>query len=133
MAYKPLFNSRKREALWQREQLAAYLAERGKLPICNLCDRPVSPDEPWDESHDPAQPRVFGGKSTGVAHHACNHRHGAEVVTPLVAHCNRVRQKHLGTWRSKFPLPGGRNDPRRRKVSGEIVSRKTGERWVPAR
>lgn len=133
MRYRPRFNSKKREALWQREQLAAYLAGRGQLPICNICDLPVDPADAWDESHDPALPRALGGKSVAIAHHDCNHRHGAEVVTPLVARCDRVRRKHLGTWRSRFPLPGGRNDPRRRKLSGEVVSRLTGERWKPLR
>lgn len=110
MAYTPRFGSKERDELWSRERLAAHLAGRGNLPICNICDEPVHEDEPWDESHDPAQPKVFGGKSTGIAHARCNRLHGAQVVKPQVAKCDRIRKKHLGLKRpgmGRHPLPAG--------------------------
>src|ERR1035437_488055 len=95
MAYFPLFGSKSRQALWQREQLAAHLAGRGPLPICNLCGLAVKPSDCWEESHSGA-PKAFGGKSTGIAHHRCNHEHGAEVVVPAAAKAKRVYRKHIG-------------------------------------
>ena len=131
MRYRPLFNSKKREALWQREQLAAWVAGFGAVPRCNLCGEPVRADQAWHESHHPDQPRVFGGRSVGIAHAGCNLCHAAEVVTPAVARCDRIARKHAGTWRrSKWPLPGGRGDARKRKINGTVIDRATGERWA---
>jgi len=95
MAYKPRFSSKKRDDLWSRECLAAHVAGRGQLPICNLCDLPVTPGQAWDESHDGA-PKTFGGKSTGIAHHRCNHQHGVQIVVPAAAKAKRVHRKHIG-------------------------------------
>lgn len=111
MRYQPRFSSRKRDDLWSRECMASHSAGRGRLPICNLCDEPVTADQAWDESHHPAQPRVFGGKSVGIAHHDCNHRHGFIVVKPQVDKCNRVRRRHLGITGpglGRYPMKAGR-------------------------
>jgi hypothetical protein len=97
-------------------------------PDCNICGLPVYPFDRWEESHVPV-PKCFGGTETGVAHTKCNREHGAKVVTPMTAKSDRVRQRYIGAWRSRFPLPGGRDDPRRRKISGEIVNRLTNEPW----
>jgi hypothetical protein len=110
-AYKAKFGSRKRDAIWQCECLAAWRSGRGRLPICNLCDTPVLTDEPWHESHHPDHPRVFGGKSVGVAHALCNLLHGANVVKPAVDKCNRVRDRHLGLkgpGLGRYPMKAGR-------------------------
>jgi hypothetical protein len=78
----------------------------------------------WDESHEPeGPPRCFGGTKTGVAHRACNRRHGAEVVRPLDAKATRNRQKHIGAFQTRHKLPGGRMDWRKRKVDGCVVAR----------
>jgi hypothetical protein len=83
--YWPRFNSKRREALWQSECLRSAKAGRGRLPICNICDLPVAETDAWDGSHHPARPKVFGGRSVGIAHHRCNLEHGARVVTPARA------------------------------------------------
>lgn len=114
MAYKPRFGTARRDALYQCEALVAHKAGRGRVPICNLCDRPVTPDQAWDESHHPDQPRVFGGRSVGIAHLACNRLHGAQVVAPQVAKCERVRRRHLGIagpGLGQHPLPAGKRSP----------------------
>jgi hypothetical protein len=129
MAYKPTFGTIRRDFLWSRECTAAWNAGRGRLPICNLCDTPVNSTHPWDESHDPAQPRVFGGKSTGVAHRSCNHRHGYMVVKPLVAKCERVRKRHLGLTgpgRGRHPMPAGKRSNISKCLNGKVVSRLSG-------
>lgn len=113
MAYRPdpFFRTRKREALWQCEELKSYRGGLGNVVICNLCGREVVKFvDAWDESHDPAQPRVFGGRSVGIAHRACNRLHGAQVVRPLVAKCDRIKKRHLGLklpGTGRHPLPAG--------------------------
>jgi hypothetical protein len=107
--YLPRFGTKKREALYQREELAAHFAGRGQYPICNLCDLPVMPGQAWDESHVGA-PKSLGGTSTGIAHRRCNHEHGAAVVTPMVAKAKRNRRKHVGiagVGLGRHPLPAG--------------------------
>lgn len=128
MAYRPKFNSKKREALWQREKLAAYKAGLGSLPICNLCNRPVREQDAWDESHAPERPKAFGGKSTGIAHRLCNHEHGAKVVTPAVAKSNRVRAFHIGAsgpGLGKSPMRAGRRSPISKSFGKGVVRRTT--------
>lgn len=110
MAYKPRFGSKKREDLWAREKLHAYLNGRGDHPICNICDEPVTPDQAWDESHEGA-PKALGGKSVGVGHRKCNRDHGAQVVTLMVSKAKRGHKKFvgiLGPGLGKFPMQGGR-------------------------
>ena len=75
---------------------------------------PCDPDGP---------PCCFGGTETGVAHRACNRRHGAEVVRPLDAKATRNRQKHIGAFQTRHKLPGGRMDWRKRKIDGSVVLR----------
>jgi hypothetical protein len=73
-----------REALYDRCRGAA------EFPTCNICGQLVLVGDAWDESHDPeGPPRCFGGAETGVAHRACNRRHGAGVVRPLDAKATR--------------------------------------------
>lgn len=114
MAFKYRFGSRKRDHLWSRECLCSHLAGRGPLPICNLCDVVVNAGDDWHESHDPAQPRVFGGKSVGIAHALCNILHGVRVVKPAVTRSNRIRDVHLGLkgpGLGPCPMRAGRRSP----------------------
>lgn len=112
MAYKPRFNSKRREVCWHRACAAARMAGLGSLPICNIpgCGRVVQESDDWDESHDPGRHKVFGGRETGVAHRACNREHGAQVVVPEKAKADRIRRKHIGAARKgtgPHPMPGG--------------------------
>lgn len=125
MAYKPRFGTRRREALYQRETLAAYKAGRGEHPICVHCDLPVTPDQAWDESHVGA-PRAFGGKEVGVGHRLCNRLDNNRNVTPAAAKAARVRLRHLGVTGpglGRHPLPGGVRSPLRKTMRGEVVPR----------
>jgi hypothetical protein len=94
------------------------------FPICNLCDLPITAGQPWDESHFPV-PKALKGHETGLAHRACNRLHGAEVITPMVAKCKRVRAKHTGAWRPRHPMPCGRNSKRSRSMLRGVVTRRT--------
>ena len=102
------------------------IAVRGtaEFPTCNICGQLILVGDAWDESHDPdGLPRCLGGMETGVAHRLCNRRHGAKVVTPLAAKAVRARQKHIGAFRARHCLPGGRGDFRKRKLDGSVVLR----------
>jgi hypothetical protein len=128
MATRWQFGSRHRDNLYGDAKVAAYLAGRGEHPICNLCDRPVTPDQAWDESHDPSRHRCFGGKSKGIAHSLCNREHGAKVVTPAFAKAERVRKRHLGITGpglGRNPMRCGRRSRQRKTMSHGVQPRLT--------
>jgi hypothetical protein len=109
-----------REALYER------CRGDNAVPTCNICQLPVLLNEPWDESHDPeGLPHALGGDETGVAHRDCNRRHGAEVVIPLVAKVKRIRQKFIGAFRTKQPMPCGRNSARSAQIGGGTKPRQS--------
>jgi len=126
MRYRPRFNSKRREQLWQREKFAAHQAGRGVCPLCNLCGLPVFESDDWDISHHPDRAKVFGGRAVGIAHRLCNHLHGAQVVMPEKAKSDRVRRFHIGAsgpGRGRHPMPGGRRDRISKTMRGEVVPR----------
>lgn len=128
MAYIPRFGTAKRDTLYACEALVAYKAGRGRVPICNLCDEPVLPEQAWDESHHPDQPRVFGGRSVGVGHEKCNRLHGAQVVKPQVAKCDRVRARHLGIagpGLGDYPMKAGRRSGVTKTIRHGVQPRQT--------
>lgn len=131
MAYTPhpYFRTRYREALWQREELHGYKQGRGAKVFCNICDKEVVKFvDDFDESHDPAQPRVFGGKSVGIAHSLCNRLHGAQVVRPQVAKCDRIRKRHLGIKKpgmGRHPLAAGVLTKITRTMRGRVKPRQS--------
>jgi len=127
-----LFGSKRRETLWLREKHAAYVAGRGRLPICNLCGLPVAQTDAWDESHHREKPRAFGGgrglEHVGIAHHRCNHEHGAKVVTPAKAKADRVRRFHIGAGGpglGKARMRGGRRSGERKTFGHGVVRRQS--------
>lgn len=113
----------------KREELYDHWRGDAKHPTCNICSLLIFPGQDWDESHNPLLPGAIGGAVTGLAHRRCNRRHNNTHDTPLVAKVKRIRQKHIGAFRTRTQLPGGRDDPRKRTMRGEVVSRATGERW----
>lgn len=115
------YSPRERAALWDQ-----CCGEQG-FPVCNICGLSVFPGQKWDISHDPkGAPAALGGDAVGIAHRRCNHRHGAVVVTPLMAKVKRIRAKHIGAHElghSRHAMPCGRASPWRKKLSGEVVQR----------
>ncbi len=117
-------SSTKREQLYDAEALKAREAGKGDLPICNICGLPIdAPRQRWDVSHDPMKPRWMDGAITGIAHSRCNRKHNNEHDTPLYAKWRRLRRREIGATRSLNPLPGGRDDRIKKKISGEVVPR----------
>lgn len=127
-----MFNSKRRETIWLRSKHAAYLAGRGRLPICPHCDLPVRPTDMWDECHLPGRERAFGFskglENLTVGHHLCNLQHGHSVVVPAVAKSNRVRRKFIGAagpGMGPRPMRGGRRDNFKVAIGGGTKPRLT--------
>ena len=108
----------------QREQLYDRCRGENEFPICNIpgCGLPVKPGERWVESHYPV-PHALGGDETGVAHHDCNKFFAEQVEVPAIAKAKRGRRKHIGAHVSRCPLPGGRDDSRKRLIGGGVEPR----------
>ncbi len=114
----------KREQLYDAEAEKARAAGKGELPICNICGFPIDGvKQAWDESHDPQKPKWLNGAVTGIAHRRCNRLHNNQVDTPRFAKSRRQRWMNIGAKRSQYPLPGGRDDRIKKKITGEVVER----------
>lgn len=126
MARPELTYRRKRLSNTARQELYDRCRGDQPYPACNICDLLIQPGQDWDESHDPEGPaHVFGGTETGVAHSRCNRLHGAQVVRPQVAKCDRVEQKFTGAYRPRTPMRGGRFDKVSKSMAGGVKVRKT--------
>jgi hypothetical protein len=102
--------------------------------ICHLCKQPIVPGERWEVSHP--IPLGIGGRddssNRAPAHTPCHRYQTRRFDVPRIAKAVRQRQKHIGASRPGLTfraLPGGRDDPRRKKLNGKVVSRQTGEDW----
>jgi hypothetical protein len=127
MTFRRSLSSTKREELYNAEALKAREAGRGELPICVHCDLPIDgKHQRWNEAHDPHKPLWLGGAVVGIAHQRCNFKHNNEHDTPLFHKSNRTRRKFIGAQRSLTPMQGGRDDPIKKKMTGEVVERATG-------
>lgn len=119
-----------REELWDREAAKASASGRGQFPLCRLCDCPIFPGQRWHENHNRYQPHAIGGEVDGISHERCNIDHANAIDKPHIAKVKRQRQKHIGAELSSLrPLPFGRTDHLKRKVTGEIVLRDTNQPW----
>lgn len=115
--------AKQRESLWICESEKAREAGRGEHPICALCDLSIIPGSAWDESHQKHKPRWLGGTVDGIAHRRCNRIWNNRHDTPLFAKNERVRKRHMDFTRSQNPLPGGRDDKLKKKITGRVVER----------
>lgn len=127
MTFRRRLSTTQRRALY--DSAVETAREAGKdHPDCNLCPHPILPGQLWDASHVGA-PHALQGNDIGIAHRRCNRIHGAQIVTPMVAKAKRTGDKFLDIKRSRQPMQGGRDDPRKRTMGGVVVDRRTGERW----
>lgn len=115
----------RRERLSNKQREALYERCRGEkeFPDCNICFLPIQPGQQWHASHNPHLPRALGGLIDGIAHDRCNLQHAHTHDVPLIAKIRRRHQKHTGAFRTSRPLPGGRSDTLKKKLTGEVVKR----------
>lgn len=91
---------------------------------CHLTGRKIMPGDARDFEH-------IVSLRNGGQHRESNialalrapHREKTAQEAADGAKADRIAKKHAGIWKSKHPLPGGRDDWRKRKVSGEVVKR----------
>lgn len=120
-------SAKSREDLWSRDATAAYIAGRGRNPICPHCDLPVTPGQAWDECHV-GTPKFAGGKRTAVGHRICNRLANNKADTPAFAKGNRVRQRHIGArgpGLGKSPMRAGRRSGTSKSFRHGLVPRLT--------
>lgn len=122
-------STKQRKALYESEVAKAKELGLGERPICNICCFPIVPPGRWHASHNPHLPRALGGLIDGIAHERCNLEHAHKVDVPLISKVKRIRDKFHDLKRPRRPMPGGKNDPRKRTMSGVVVNRVTGEPW----
>lgn len=136
MAYRPQFNTKRRDYIFSREKLKAYNAGLGENPICVHCNLPVLPIEEWDESHIGA-PAALGGRVVGVGHRACNQLDNNKVVTPMVARAKSMAAHHegrKGPGLGRYPMRAGRRSAISKTFKGRVVARLTlGEKLAALR
>lgn len=91
---------------------------------CHACTRKVRPGEPWTCEHLKAL--INGGENRennlGITCENClPQKNAADVAEKsLVA---RKRAKHLGIRQTSRPIPGSRNTPWKRTLSGQTIRR----------
>jgi 5-methylcytosine-specific restriction enzyme A len=104
------------------EREAIFFSARG---ICHLCNQPILPGQDWDCSHVDI-PEQHGGDEVAPAHRRCHRIETSEVTQPLIAKVRNVRQRHIGAFQSRTPLPCGRNSSRSKGFDGKVKPRVRG-------
>lgn len=101
----------------QKVRVEAFQRAKGQ---CEECTARLGPG---NVHYDHIVPDWLGGEpilsNCAVLCRAC---HGVKTATkdvPAIARTKRVGAKHIGARpKSRNPLPGGKSDPRKRKISG---------------
>jgi hypothetical protein len=115
----------------QRREFYRQARGDNQFPVCNICGGWVV-GKKWVESHIPV-PHAWDGIETGVAHARCNAEYWAKVEAPMLAKAQRQYDKHHGIHMARQPMPGGKDDPRKRTMDGRLVERATGAPWRSGR
>lgn len=97
--------------------------------ICHLCGIPIwGSGEAWDIDH--ILPLHLGGtndeRNLAPVHKECHEQKNA-AENPIRSKTDRQRANYLGIERLGPKLPAGRNDPFRKKITGEVVPRLFGK------
>lgn len=114
----------KREALARSGGRCEGIGEVYGLPPGQRCNAPLSHGVEFD--HYPVPATEIASDTLDNCMAVCRTCHGRKTRTfdiPIQAKTKRVSDKHLGITRSKHPIPGSRNTPWKRKMSGQTVRR----------
>jgi hypothetical protein len=120
----------RREALYDQALACARIDDpAAEFPRCNICTFEIRTGQRWHASHMPAPYAITGAAPSGIAHDKCNLERARKHDVPLVADTKRLRARHIGAFVARHPMPGGRDDPRSRSMSGRLLDRRTGGPW----
>lgn len=92
--------------------------------VCGISGRKIQVGDEWQVDHILAL--INGGENRETNLQPVlkePHREKTRKDVAIKAKCDRLRKKHLGLWKSRQPLPGGKGDSRKKKVGGEVVRR----------
>ena len=107
------FPGKVRVAAWERS-----------CGLCENCSRRLSPGDIYFEHRVPCE---LGGAATLenalVFCKSCWSLKTRIYDHPTIAKAKRIEMRHLGAKRSRNPLPGGRNDKLKKKITGRVVLR----------
>ena len=102
-------------------RMARLLEFNGKCAVCDVKIGPATGLE-WDH----IIPLAMGGEDEiANLQPLCraDHRSKTGSDATAIAKAKRLEAKHLGAYRSRSPLPGGKDSNLKRKVSGQTVAR----------
>src|ERR1700675_1296832 len=91
---------------------------------CHKCTRSIRPGEPWTCEHLSALINAGQNREGNLGITCCNClplKNAADVAEKSQIY--RKKSKHLGLRKSSRPVPGSRNTPWKKKMSGEVVKR----------
>ncbi|WP_406646937.1 HNH endonuclease signature motif containing protein [Aliisedimentitalea scapharcae] len=92
---------------------------------CHICEEKIDGTrEAWELEHviPYEMTRDDTDENLAPAHVSC-HRGKTRADKADIAKAKRVSAKHNGARMSKNPLPGGKNDRRKKKIDGTVVPR----------
>ena len=114
----------RRRSLTRAQRVKIWDAHDG---ICHICELPIILGQPWQADH--IIPRGLTGSDEleeyAPAHVDC-HQDKTRNDNRTVKKATRVRANHLGI-RKPSRMQGSRDSRLKKKVSGEVVDRETGE------
>lgn len=111
-----------RRSLSTRARLDLFLQAQGRCASCTL---PIAPGKGWDIDH--IIPLALGGSDTPdnlqILCKACHSTKTVKQDLPTIAKAERIRAKHTGSHRARYPLPFGRRSNFKKKLSRQIIIR----------
>jgi 5-methylcytosine-specific restriction endonuclease McrA len=112
-----------RRKLSTKQRLRIFEQAGGR---CHVCGLKIQVGEPWDLDHIIAL--ALGGEDVDenlapVHAKTCHRAKTSGGDVPAIAKAKRREARHKGAYRSKRPMPGGRDSPWKRKMDGKVVRR----------
>lgn len=111
-----------RRRLTNKQRLELFEAHKGR---CHLCGHKITVGDKWSIDH--RIPLALGGPDEGAnlapVHDRCHAVKTTSLDVPAIAKSERVRQKHSGAWKARWPMAGSRASGWKKKMDGTTVRR----------
>jgi 5-methylcytosine-specific restriction endonuclease McrA len=119
------FEPTPRKKITTKERTDIFMRAKG---ICGICTLRIMPGQEWDAEHPtPLWASGSDARTDLVPVHRKCHQVKTRAEASQRAKETRVRQKFIGSHQSRSPMGFGRNSRLKKKITGEIVDRATGE------